>query len=104
MVEASYDSQNWDIQAEEIESLTYIYPEELTVVTEKPYKIELRVNSNCEEDKNFLKLILTFELPVEYPNSIPYFRIKNLCVEYMDNALLDKYETQMKKKAEESLG
>ena len=46
MVEASFDSQNWEIQAEEIESLTYIYPEELTVVTEKPYKIELRVNSN----------------------------------------------------------
>ena len=62
------------------------------------------VNSNEEEENNFLKLLLTFELPEDYPESVPFFRIKNLCAEYMDNKLLDKYETQMKAKAEESKG
>jgi hypothetical protein len=34
MVEASQEEGNWEQQAEEIESLTYIYPEELTIITE----------------------------------------------------------------------
>jgi hypothetical protein len=28
---------NWEQQEEEIESLTYIYPEEMTVLKEQPY-------------------------------------------------------------------
>jgi hypothetical protein len=49
-------------------------------------------------------LILRFELPHDYPNTVPNFRVKNLSFEYLDNKLLDKFETEMKKKAEESLG
>ena len=43
-------------------------------------------------------------MPADYPNQVPNFRIKNLAYEYLDNKLLDKYETEMRKKAEESLG
>ena len=103
MVEA-LDDGNWEQQAEEVESLTYIYPEELTIIAEKPYKLELKINTHEDEELNFLKLILTFDLPRDYPESVPIFRVKNLAFDYLDNKLLDKYETQMQKKAEECRG
>ena len=72
---------------------------------EKPYKFEITVNSNTEsEEKNFLKLKITFGLPEDYPNVIPHFRIKNLASEYVDNAVLDKYEDEMRECAEENIG
>ena len=103
MVEATEDK--WEEQEQEVESLTYIFPEELKVEKEKPYKFEITVNSNTEtEEKNFLKLRITFDLPEDYPNVPPFFRIKNLSQEYIDNAVLDKYEDEMRECAEENLG
>ena len=64
----------------------------------------MKINTHEDEELNFLKLILTFDLPRDYPNSAPIFRVKNLAFEYLDNKLLDKFETQMAKKAEECLG
>lgn len=63
------------------------------------------INSNTEsEEKNFLKLRITFDLQEEYPNVVPYFRIKNFSPDYIDNAVIDKYEEEMKKVAQECLG
>jgi hypothetical protein len=62
MVEES-NTNNWDLQAEEIESLTYIYPEELTIKRERPYSLEIIINANTEsEEKNYLKIKLLFDL------------------------------------------
>ena len=104
MVEATDDK--WEEQEQEVESLQYIFPEEIKVNKEKPYNFEILINSNTEsEDKNFLKLRITFDLQEDYPNVVPFFRIKNLSQEqYLDNALLDKYETEMRELAEESIG
>jgi len=41
-------ARNWDPQEEEIESLGYIYPEEMTVLKEQPYSLEVIINSNTE--------------------------------------------------------
>ena len=103
MVDAAEDG-NWEQQAEEVESLTYIYPEELEIIQERPYKLELKINTHEEDEFNFLKLILTFDLPAAYPNEVPVFRIKNLAYDYLDNKLIDKYETEMRQKAQDSLG
>ena len=61
MVEATEDK--WEEQEQEIESLQYIFPEEFTLNNEKPYKFDIMINSNTEsEDKNFLKLRISFDL------------------------------------------
>jgi len=104
MVEAS-TGPHQELQAEEVESLTYIYPEEFELISENPYKFEIMINSNTEDEElNFLKVKVTWELSEEYPDKLPYFRIKNLSPDYMDNTLLDQYETEMKRRGEESIG
>ena len=96
---------DWEEQEQEVESLTYIYPEELKINKEKPYNFEITINSNTEsEDKNFLKLRITFDLQEDYPNQIPYFKVKNLSPDYIDNAVLDKYEDEMRELGNENLG
>ena len=103
MVEATEDQ--WEEQEQELESLQYIFPEEIKIEKEKPYKFEIMLNSNTEsEERNFLKLRITFDLPEDYPSQIPFFRIKNLSTEYIDNAVLDKYEDEMRELAEENIG
>ena len=102
MVEAN---NNWEQQEEEIESLKYIYPEELTLLREKPYQLEIMINSNTESDeRNFLKMKVTFDLQNSYPEVVPYFRLKNLSPDYMDNKFLDHCETLLRQKGEDLIG
>ena len=79
--------------------------DEFKVLREKPYQLEVMVNSNTEsEERNLLKLKLIFDLPPAYPEEVPLLRIKNLSPDYLDNKLIDKYEEQVKTQAEESRG
>ena len=56
-------TNNWDQQEDELESLKYIYPEELIIKREKPYSFEMIINANTEsEDRNYLKLKVMFDL------------------------------------------
>ena len=72
---------------------------------EKPYNFEILVNSNTEsEELNFLKLKLIFDLPENYPNEIPYFRIKNLAPDYIDNNAMEVFENEMRARATDSIG
>ena len=96
---------NWETQQQEMESLGYIYPEEIHIISEQPYKFDVLINSNTEsEDKNFLKMKIHFDLQLSYPDCVPYFRLKNLSPDYMDNNFLDRCETLMRQHAEENLG
>ena len=97
----------WEEQETEIETLKCIYVEneEFVLKREKPYNFEIIVNSNTEsEERNFLKLKLIFDLPETYPNEVPYFRVKNLSPDYIDNNTLEKFEEEMRERANESLG
>jgi len=72
---------------------------------EKPYNFEILVNSNTEsEERNFLKLKLIFDLPENYPNEIPYFRIKNLAPDYIDNNAMEVFENEIRARATDSIG
>ena len=53
----------------------------------------MKINTHADQELNFLKIIITFDLPRDYPNQVPNFRVKNLAFDYLDNKLLDKYET-----------
>jgi hypothetical protein len=55
-----------------------IFPDTLTIIYEKPYKFELTINSNSNEEENHLKMLLITEWPTDYPNNIPFMRLKNL--------------------------
>jgi len=90
----------------EIETLKSIYvEEELNIKKEKPYQIEILLNSNTtSEDRNYLKLIVVYDLPADYPNEVPVFRIKNLSPEHMDNNALESFADLMRERANESLG
>ena len=96
---------NWETQAEEIESLTYIYPEEMTVLKEQPYSLEVMINSNTEsEERNFLKMKILFDLQNSYPDCVPYYRLKNMSPDYMDNRFIDRCETLLRQKGDELVG
>jgi len=105
MVEDDDDSK-WEEQEAEIETLKCIYvEEEFSLRRERPYNFEILVNSNTEsEDRNYLKLKLIFDLPEGYPNEIPFFRIKNLSPDYIDNNALEIFENEMRERATESIG
>ena len=63
------------------------------------------INSNTEsEERNFLKMKIYFDLQNSYPDCVPYFRLKNLSPDYMDNNFLDRCETKMRAHAEEVIG
>ena len=105
MVEA--DNTNYDDQAEEIEALQSIFTEEeFILLNSKPYSFEVMINSNTEEEeRNHLKLMIRFDLPKDYPeNSIPLYRIKNLCKEYLESNDLYRYEEALRERAHESIG
>jgi hypothetical protein len=79
--------------------------EDLKIVEERPFKFDVKLNSNSEsEDKNHLKLKLTFELPENYPHQVPSIRIKNLCKDIIDNNMILDFEKIVLTKAEESIG
>ena len=50
-----------------MEALEVIFPDELEVAQRKPYKFQIKINSNAESDDNYLKMLLKVELG-------PYFR------------------------------
>ena len=63
------------------------------------------INSNTEdEDRNFLKMKVLFDLQNSYPEVAPYYRLKNLSPDYMDNKFLDHCETLLRQKCEEIIG
>ena len=72
----------------------------------KPYSFEVTINSNNEEEeRNHLKLMIRFDLPKDYPEvSVPMYRIKNLCKEYLDSNDLYRYEELIRDRAKESIG
>ena len=68
---------DWEEQEAEIEALEVIFPDEFTVLAEKPYKFKIMINSNAESEDNHLKMMLTVELPKDYPETIPFMILKN---------------------------
>ena len=43
-------------------------------------------------------------MPHDYPETIPFMWLKNLSPDYLDNAMLDKYEGEIRDKARENIG
>ena len=96
---------NYEEQEAEIEAIKFIFMEDFQILEEKPYKFEVLLKANSESDeKNHLSLKMTFELPDDYPNSIPSVRLKNLSPDIISNNLVLDFEKLIMKKAEESLG
>ena len=104
MVEA--EDIDWEEQELEIETLKSIFNEdELNIKREKPYQLEILVNSSNEgDDRNYLKLMLIFDLPDTYPEEVPHFRIKNLTPDYINNNTLEKFSDEMRERAQDSIG
>ena len=98
-------SPYFEEQESEIESLKYIFLEDLEVLEEKPYKFEVMLNANNESaEKNWLKLKLTFELPDDYPTQIPIVRIKNLTPDIIHNNKMLEFDRLVATKADENIG
>lgn len=96
---------DWEEQQGEIEALEVIFPDEFKLTQEKPYKFEIEINSNADKEINHLKMLLIVELPYNYPNdSIPFMRLKNLSPDFLDNKMLDQFETEVREKAHDSVG
>ena len=68
----------------------------MQVLKEEPYQIEVVINANTEsEERNFLKMKIIFDLQNSYPDCVPFFRLKNLSPDYMDNKFLDRCESML---------
>ena len=87
--EIDYSQVDWEEQEGELEALGFIFTEELNIKEKKPYTFEITINSNPEPEENHLKMLVLFELPHDYPNRVPFFRLKNMSPDYLNNALLD---------------
>ena len=100
------DDPKWEEQELEMDTLKSIFEEnELNIKREKPYCFEILIHSSNEsEDRDYLKLKLIFDLPEDYPNEVPYFRINNLSAEYIDNNAIERFEEEMRERANESIG
>lgn len=107
MMDADFDysSVDWTEIEEELEALKVIFPEELQIKHEKPYKLEIQINSNSVAEDNHLKMNLILEIPHNYPAvEIPFMRIKNLTPEYLNGQLIDDYENEIRDLARENQG
>ena len=106
MVDVEEDDAKWEEQELEMDTLKSIFvEEELNIKREKPYNFEILIHSGNEtEERDFLKLKLIFDLPEDYPNEIPYFRIKNLTPDYINNNALEAFEEEMRERANENIG
>jgi hypothetical protein len=51
-----------------------------------------------------LKMKIIFDLQNSYPDCVPFFRLKNLSPDYMDNRFLDRCETLLSERAGECIG
>lgn len=47
---------------------------------------------------------ILFDLQNSYPDCVPYYRLKNLSPDYMDNRFIDRCETLLRQKSEELIG
>lgn len=47
--EIDYNNVDWSEIEEEMEALQVIFPDELNILQEKPYKLEIKINSNSDE-------------------------------------------------------
>ena len=102
--DVDYANVDWTEIEEELEALEFIFPEEMTIHSIKPWKIDVIINSSSEPDDNYLKMLLIMEVPHDYPNNIPFMRLKNLSPDYLNNANLDQYETEIRALARENVG
>jgi hypothetical protein len=79
--------------------------DDMQVIEEKPYKLEIVLNSNNEsQEKNFLKMKIIIELKEDYPHSTPSIILRNLSQDIIDNNLMIHFEKLVTEKADESLG
>ena len=96
---------NWEEQDAEMEALEVIFPDEIEVTSRQPYKFQIQINSNAEVDDNHLKMLLKVDLGYYYPQKTPdYLVLKNLSPDYLDNQMLDAYETEIQAMAREMIG
>ena len=96
MEEIDASQIDWEEQDAEMEALEVIFPDELTIAGRRPYKFTIQINSNAEEADNHLKMLLRVELGEQYPATQPDLMVlKNLSPEYLDNKMLDEYETEI---------
>ena len=102
--DVDYSKVDWTEIEEEMEALEVIFPEELTVHSTKPWKMDIVINSSSNKEENYLKMLVILEIPHDYPNNIPFLRLKNLSPEYLNNQILDEYEGTARAEARENIG
>jgi hypothetical protein len=96
---------NYDEQYDEIQACECIFLEQFQMIEERPYKFEIVINSNSEnEDNNHLKLKILFELCDDYPNTTPITILKNLSPDIMHNNKMVEMEALIDEKKRENLG
>lgn len=105
MVENYTQEELYQEQESEIEALKFIYLDDMEVLEERPFKVEVVLNSNNEsDDKNHLKLKLIIELKDDYPHSVPHLILRNLTPDIIHNNLMIEFERLIIEKAEQSVG
>ena len=87
--DVDYDAVDWEEQEGELEAIEMIFPEELEIKQSKPYKFEIKINSNAESEDNHLQILLIVDMPYNYPQKVPFMRLKNLTPDYLNNQMLD---------------
>ncbi|CAG5134158.1 unnamed protein product, partial [Candidula unifasciata] len=92
-------------QRNEIEALQSIYPDEIEIVSEKPY-YTFKLSVQPQNAENFpdhaMSAVIAFTYTEDYPDSAPIMQFDS--TENMDDAQQDSLMEFMKSQAEENLG
>ena len=63
---------------------------------ERPYRIQIEINSSENPSDNYISILMIAEIPGDYPQSIPFLRLKNLSPNYLENRQLVEYVTEIR--------
>lgn len=92
-------------QEQEIEALKVIFLDEFILTYESPYKFELTIHTDRDEDDlNFIKVKLIVEFPETYPEVPPKASFKNLSEMLLEPSDFHKCEDIFQDEAEQLIG
>lgn len=69
-------SEHAEVQAEEIEALQAIYPDELELISQSPYQFKIKLVPHPGQSDNHVALDLVCQLPTNYPSEVPKIDIE----------------------------
>ena len=102
------ESENYQNQQDEVEALQSIFDEEFYLLSENPFKFQIIVKGNRDHFVNsksmMLGVLLTIELPPDYPNTAATFTVRKASDMYLSEDELLLIDDLFRESLESNIG